>query len=224
MKKNQRLILFFASLLMTGLVTTGCDAPTKDESITEVLDVIAYNDYPYSGEGYYVHQNGEDVFQKLFPNTKAPFRLYVKPFSEEGVKTLEIMRNFTNPYVTNIQKNGDGSYIVTTTKYFESPQELGLFYVSNSYQISENADPMNNPTYILPQIIVKMKEGKDISTVIENYKTIVTLSGDNNSLGCSVLDCKLVNAFDVLELAEIIYYHGDVEWAEPNMTGSYSTH
>ena len=224
MKRNQRLLLFFATLLMTGLATTGCDAPSKDESITEVLDVVAYADYPYSGEGYYVKQNGKDVFQRLFPNTKAPFRLYVKPFSEEGVKTLKLMKNFTNPYVTNIQESGDGSYYVTTTKYFESPQELGLFYVSNSYQISENADPMNNPTYILPQIIVKMKEGKDISTIIENYKSYVTLSGDKNSLGWYVLDCKLDNAFDVLQLAGIIYYHGNVEWAEPNMTGSYSTH
>jgi hypothetical protein len=224
MKKNVKTLCIFASLLTIGFAATSCDAPSKDESITEVLDVVAYADYPYSGEGYYVKQNGKDVFQTLVPNTKSPFVLYVKPFTEEGVKTLKLMKNFTNPYVTDINEIGDGGYFVTTTKYFESPQELGLFYVSNGYQASESADPKNNPIYILPQIVVKMKEGKDISTIIENYKSYVTLSGDKSSLGSYVLDCKLDNAFDVLKLAGIIYYHGDVEWAEPNKFGGSSTH
>lgn len=222
MKKNQRLLLFFAALLTTSLATTSCDAPSKDLQIDVIEDVISFPKYPYTdvAQGYYIKPNGEEVFQTLFPNTKSPFTLYVRPTNEEGVKTLKSTLNFTNPFVTGIHEIGDGGYYVTTNKYFES----SLFYVSNSYQVSENKVPSNNPIYILPQIIVMMKNGKDISSVVEQFKTYLTLNNDKDVLGTYVLDCKLNNAYDVMKLAAMIHQLDDVEWAEPNMTGGYSTH
>lgn len=222
MKRNQRLLLFFALLLTTGLATTSCDAPSKDLQIDVIEDVISFPKYPYTdvAQGYYIKPNGEEVFQTLFPNTKSPFTLYVRPTNEEGVKTLKSTLNFTNPFVTGIHEIGDGGYYVTTNKYFES----SLFYVSNSYQASENVEPMRNPTYILPQILVKMKDGKDISSVVEQFKTYLTLNNDKDVLGWYCLDSNLNNAYDVLKLTAIIYQLDDVEWAEPNMTGSYLSH
>ena len=83
---------------------------------------------------------------------------------------------------------------------------------------------MRNPTYILPQILVKMKDGKDISSVVEQFKTYLTLNNDKDVLGWYCLDSNLNNAYDVLKLTAIIYQLDDVEWAEPNMTGSYLSH
>lgn len=222
MKRNQRLLFIFASLLTTGLASTSCDAPSKDVQIDIIEDVVSYPQYPYADvtQGYYIKPNGEEAFQTLFPNTKPPFVLYVKPMSEDGVKTLKSTLNFTNPFVTDIHEIGDGGYYVMTNKYFES----SLFYVSNSYQASENVEPMRSPTFILPQILVKMKEGKDISTLIEQFKTYLTLNNDKNVLGWYSLDCNLNNAYDVLKLAAIIHQLDDVEYAEPNMTGGYSTY
>ena len=222
MKRNQRLLFIFALLLTTGLATTSCDAPSKDVQIEVIEDVISYPQYPYADvtQGYYIKPNSEEAFQTLFPNTKSPFMLYVKPTSEDGLKALKATLKFTNPYVTDIHEIGDGGYFVTTNKYFES----SLFYVSNSYQVSENKVPSNNPIYILPQIIVMMKNGKDISSVVKQFKTYLTLNNDKNVLGWYCLDCNLNNAYDVLKLAAIIHQLDDVEYADPNMTGGYSTY
>ena len=222
MKRNQRLIFIIATLLTAGLATTGCDSPAPEVKIDIIEDVYSFPQYPYADvtQGYYIKPNSEEAFQTLFPNTKSPFVLYVKPMSEDGLKALKATLNFTDPYVTDIHEIGDGGYFVTTNKYFES----SLFYVSNSYQASENVEPMRNPTYILPQILVKMKDGKDISSVVEQFKTYLTLNNDKDVLGWYCLDCKLNNAYDVLKLTAIICQLEGVEWAEPNMTGGYSTH
>jgi hypothetical protein len=222
MKRNQRLLFIFALLLTTGLATTSCDAPSKDVQIEVIEDVVSYPQYPYADvtQGYYIKPNSEEAFQTLFPNTKSPFVLYVKLTSEDGLKALKATLKFTNPYVTDIHEIGDGGYFVTTNKYFES----SLFYVSNSYQAYENVEPMRSPTFILPQISVKMKNGKDISTVVEQYKTYLTLDKDKEISGISVLDCNLNNAYDVLKLAAIIHQLDDVEWVAPDMTGGFSTY
>lgn len=208
MKKNVIRFLFFASLLTIGLAATSCDAPSKSESITEIVDVVAFKEYPYA-----------DVTQGQFiPNTTSPFVLYVKPTSEEGVKALKTMMKFSNAYVTEIHEVGDGAYLVSTKMYFEGPQ---YFYVSNSYQTSENT----NPIFILPQITIKMKDGKDIATVAEKYKDYLTRSKNYDQFeksGMYVFDCKLSNSYDVLKLVSIISQLEDVAWAEANSTGSYS--
>ena len=200
--------MILASLLSIGLAATSCDAPSKSESITEIVDVVAFKEYPYA-----------DVTQGQFiPNTTSPFVLYVKPTSEEGVKALKTMMKFSNAYVTEIHEIGDGAYLVSTKMYFEGPQ---YFYVSNSYQTSE----FTNPIFILPQITIKMKDGKDIATVAEKYKDYLTRNENYDLLeksGMYVFDCNLSNSYDVLVLASIVSQLDDVAWVEANSTGSYS--
>jgi hypothetical protein len=200
--------MILASLLSIGLAATSCDAPSKDETITEVVDVVAFKEYPYA-----------DVTQgQLIPNTTSPFILYVKPTGEEGVKALKTMMKFSNAYVTEIHEVGDGAYLVSTKMYFEGPQ---YFYVSNSYQTSE----FTNPIFILPQITIKMKDGKDIATVAEKYKDYLTRNENYDLLeksGMYVFDCNLSNSYDVLVLASIVSQLDDVAWVEANSTGSYS--
>jgi hypothetical protein len=212
MKKNVSRFLIFASLLSIGLAATSCDAPSKSESITEIVDVVAFKEYPYA-----------DVTQGQFiPNTTSPFVLYVKPTSEEGVKALKTMMKFSNAYVTEIHEIGDGAYLVSTKMYFEGPQ---YFYVSNSYQTSESANPLTHPIFILPQITIKMKDSKDIATVAEKYKDYLTRNENYDLLeknGMYVFDCKLSNSYDVLKLVSIIELLDDVAWVEANSTGSYS--
>jgi hypothetical protein len=208
MKKNVSRFLIFASLLSIGLAATSCDAPSKSESITEIVDVVAFKEYPYA-----------DVTQGQFiPNTTSPFVLYVKPTSEEGVKALKTMMKFSNAYVTEIHEVGDGAYLVSTKMYFEGPQ---YFYVSNSYQTSE----FTNPIFILPQITIKMKDSKNIATVAEKYKDYLTRNENYDLLeknGMYVFDCNLSNSYDVLKLVSIIELLDDVAWVEANSTGSYS--
>ena len=208
MKKNVSRFLIFASLLSIGLAATSCDAPSKSESITEIVDVVAFKEYPYA-----------DVTQGQFiPNTTSPFVLYVKPTSEEGVKALKTMMKFSNAYVTEIHEVGDGAYLVSTKMYFEGPQ---YFYVSNSYQTSE----FTNPIFILPQITIKMKDSKDIATVAEKYKDYLTRNENYDLLEKNemyVFDCNLSNSYDVLKLVSIIELLDDVAWVEANSTGSYS--
>jgi hypothetical protein len=200
--------MILASLLSIGLAATSCDAPSKSESITEIVDVVAFKEYPYA-----------DVTQGQFiPNTTSPFVLYVKPTSEEGVKALKTMMKFSNAYVTEIHEIGDGAYLVSTKMYFEGPQ---YFYVSNSYQTSE----FTNPIFILPQITIKMKDGKNIATVAEKYKDYLTRNENYDLLeknGMYVFDCNLSNSYDVLVLASIVSQLDDVAWVEANSTGSYS--
>jgi hypothetical protein len=211
MKKNLSRFLIFASLLSIGLAATSCDAPSKDETITEVVDVVAFKEYPYA-----------DVTQgQLIPNTTSPFVLYVKPTGEEGVKTLKTMMNFSNAYVTEIHEIGDGGYLVSTKMYFEGPQ---YFYVSNSYQTSKTANPLTHPIFILPKITIKMKDGKNIATVAEKYKDYLTHNENYDLLeksGMYVFDCNLSNSYDVLVLASIVSQLDDVAWAEADSTGSH---
>ena len=128
------------------------------------------------------------------------------------------MMKFSNAYVTEIHEIGDGAYLVSTKMYFEGPQ---YFYVSNSYQTSE----FTNPIFILPQITIKMKDGKDIATVAEKYKDYLTRNENYDLLeksGMYVFDCNLSNSYDVLKLVSIIELLDDVAWVEANSTGSYS--
>ena len=220
MKKNVKTLCIFASLLTIGFAATSCDAPSKSESITEVLDIVAFNDYPYADvtQGHWYKQNGEDVFQKYIPNTQAPFVLYVKPLNEDGVKTLNSMVHISNAYVSTIQNQGNGGYIVTSRMYFESP----LFYVSNGYRVSETPESNGYPIYILPQITVKMKEGMDIASIAEKYKDFMSPI-ETGSISAT-FDCKLDNAYDILKLTSMIYQEDDVDWAEANTFGGSSTH
>ena len=62
-------------------------------------------------------------------------------------------------------------YMLTSTMYFESP----YLYVSDGYVV-DKYESLGHAAFVLSRIIVKMKNGCDVSTVEEKYKDVLTLT------------------------------------------------
>ena len=187
MKKN--LILWMGMLALLTLAAGVCSCSSDDEddetADAEIIkydqtnQISFYNRDPYSNseQGYwYTGVDGRDVFCRLTPNTKAPYTLLVVPKGEKGMQAFDYLKQ--QDFISNVQELSSESeqrYLLTSTVYIECPN----LYVSDSYMV-ENYESAGHAAFILPQIIVKMKTGYDISTVSERYKNVLTLTKTEN--------------------------------------------
>jgi hypothetical protein len=222
------------SLLALLTLAAGVSSCSSDDEDDEAAKVIGYDDvhkigyytqplYGSSKQGYwYPGEDGKEVFCRLTPNTKAPYTLLVVPKGEKGFETINYLKQ--QDFISNVQELSSESekrYMLTSTMYFECP----YLYVSDGY-VTEKYESLGHSAFILPQIVVKMKPGYDISTVTELYKSGLTLTKTENfQQGTTLyyLDCNICNiksSYDMLRLTAEIYHLGMVEWAEVDKYGT----
>jgi hypothetical protein len=218
MKKHFRLSFFVVSLiLVTGFIVS-CDSDNEESSITPVsthADVTFYSSLPYASEtrGYW---NG-DSFIRFHPKDTPPYSLMVVTHNDEGKAALKELADTEKTIIEQISPRNDSVWFVSSKLYFESP----LFYVSNSYRTDEMKTD-SYPIFILPRIVVKMKNGGDVSAIIEKYKDKLTYNPNSQILsGLTIFESNVNNSNDLLMLVEEIGKLEEVAWAEPDYSGGY---
>jgi exoribonuclease II len=78
------------------------------------------------------------------------------------------------------------------------------------------------PIFMLPRIVVKMKNGGDVSAIIEKYKDKLTYNPNSQILsGLTIFESNVNNSNDLLMLVEEISKLEEVAWAEPDYSGGY---
>ena len=178
---------------------------------------------------YYAHDPGlnmkqgywtPDGFIELFPQNTTPYSLLVWWNDEQGKKAIDyILEKNPDVMTKEAYSNRSNEYRITSDIYFESP----YFYVSSYYKTSE----WNSYNIVvLPQIMLKMKDGKSVETVIRDYADIMTLNKEIElkALGpysLYVFDCNVKTSRALLELNVEIYQRDDVEYSDFNSYGGY---
>ena len=187
------------------------------ESYDPVYQVKYYNQYPdlEIKQGYWTKEGYID----LIPQNAPPYKLLVCWNSEQGKKAIDyVLEN--NQYVITkdayIENNNE--YRITSNVYFESP----YFYISTYYKSSEFPTIDRYSIVVLPQIMLKMKEGCSLESIKNDYADIMKYRGwIAEDLGICIFDCNLKTSHALLKLNSEIYQRGDVEFSDFNTYGSY---
>lgn len=178
-----------------------------EEDFDSVYQVKYYTQDPGLNikQGYWT-QNG---FIELFPQSMPPYSLLVWWNDEQGKKAIDyILEKNPDVMTKEAYSNRSNEYRITSDIYFESP----YFYVSSYYKTSE----WNSYNIVvLPQIMLKMKDGKSVETIIRDYAGILTLNEEY------VFDCNVKTSRALLELNVEIYQRDDVEYSDFNTYGEY---
>ena len=197
----------------------GSDFEMKgEEDFDSVYHVKYYTQVPGLNmkQGYWT----PDGFIELFPQSTAPYSLLVWWNDEQGKKAIDyILEKNSDVMTKEAYMDSENEYRITSNIYFESP----YIYVSSYYKSSE----WNRYSIVvLPQIMLKMKDGKSVETVIKDYADIMTLNKEIElkSLGLYSLylfDCNLKTSRALLELNADIFQRDDVEYSDFNTYGDY---
>jgi len=220
-------------LLMLTLMGCGSDeeVETSDDEVETSNDEVKATSYDATYQvSFYQQDPGlkikqghwvEEKFIEFTPLSEPPYTLLVKWSDEKGKQAIDYVLEKNSDTMTKLaeipQKN---EYRISSKMYFESPN----FFVSSSYKSSEKNWGGGYGIFILPQIIIKMKEGKSIEAIEKDYAHVLTLSKDNMYPEFGVTyECNMFTSREVLQLADDIYQRDDVEWADVNMYGGYIT-
>lgn len=175
-----------------------------------------YHQYPDLNvkQGYWT----QDGFIELFPQNAPPYNLLVKWSDELGKKAIDYILE-KNPDVMTKEAYSEISneYIITSNLYFESP----YFYVSSYYKSSDMPTLDRYSIVVLPQIILTMKEGKSVESIMKDYADVLTLNNAIEDWGIYTFDCNLNTSQELLELNAEIYQRDDVEYSDFNTVGEY---
>ena len=167
-------------------------------------------------QGYWT-PNG---FIELIPQSTAPYSLLVRWSDEQGKKAIDyILEKNSDVMTKEAYTDSENEYRITSDIYFESP----YIYVSSHYKTGE----WNSYNIVvLPQIMLKMKAGKSVETIIRDYAGILTLNKEIElkALGpysLYLFDCNVKTSRALLELNVEIYQRDDVEYSDFNTYGEY---
>ena len=227
----KKVLLFFGLLLLYGMlcacssddviVGTGSGGDLglmKEEGFDSVYQVRYYSHDPGLdvNQGYWT-QNG---FIRLFPQSTPPYNLLVRWSDEQGKKAIDyILEKNLDIMTKEAYSETNNEYRITSNIYFESPN----IYVSSYYKSS---DWDRYSIVVLPQIMLKMKDGKSVETIIRDYADILTLNKEIElmSLGpysLYLFDCNLKTSRALLELNVEVFQRDDVEYSDFNTVGEY---
>ena len=161
----------------------------------------------------------ENGFIELFPQNTPPYNLLVRWSDDQGKKAIDYILEKNPDVMTKEAYSETSEYRITSDIYFESP----YIYVSSYYKTSE----WNRyGIVVLPQIMLKMKDGKSVETIIRDYAGILTPNQEIElkALGpysIYVFDCNLKTSRALLELNAEIFQRDDVEYSDFNTYGEY---
>ena len=210
-------------LTMAGLSCCSDDDGLEPDDYDKAYQIGFFNQpsYAKNKQGYwYTDEQNNKVFYKMIPNTQAPYTLLVIPKGEKGLETIEHLKE-KKDYILNIQEVNEieKHYFVTTNKYFESPN----LYVSVPY-LPERDGNKDHPLHVIPKFGIKIKDGYDISTVEQKYKSVLSQKEVielKTSFTYYQFDCNKKNSYEVLKLSEEIYHMDAVEWIDVDMYGAF---
>ena len=176
-----------------------------------------YNQYPDLNvkQGYWT----QDGFIELFPQSVPPYNLLVKWNNEQGKMAIDYVLE-KNKEVMTIESyiEIENEYIITSNLYFESP----YFYVSSYYKSSDMPTLDRYDIVVLPRIILTMKEGKSVESIMKDYADVLTLNNAIEDWGIYTFDCDLNTSRALLELNTEINQRDDVESSGFNTVGKYT--
>jgi len=214
---NKKSLLWVIPLLTLAVGMNSCN---KEE--VESYD----SDYQVS---FYAHDPGlkmklgkwyEGKFHEYTSPSTPPYLLLVQWNDNKGKEAIDYLLE-KNPDI--ISKLGhyetENVYWISSEKYFESP----YFFVSSSYKSTEHETLDSYDMFVLPQIVLQMKDGKSVEAIKKEYGDRMTLDDNQALKGMYLFNCKLTTSRDVLKLASEIHQRDDVEWAEPNAYSNWST-
>ena len=214
---NKKILLWVIPLLTLAVGMNSCN---KEE--VESYD----SDYQVS---FYAHDPGlkmklgkwyEGKFHEYTSPSEPPYLLLVQWNDNKGKEAIDYLLE-KNPDI--ISKLGhyetENVYWISSEKYFESP----YFFVSSSYKSTEHETLDSYDMFVLPQIVLQMKDGKSVEAIKKEYGDRMTLDDNQILKGMFLFNCKLTTSRDVLKLASEIHQRDDVEWAEPNAYSNWST-
>ena len=112
-------------------------------------------------------------------------------------------------------------YMISENSFFVSskPNLLEKDYISEMFQ-----DSIGNPYFVLPRIILSLKDNACINKVINKYTGILGLDSIQRLKGMTTLTCNLSSAQDVLRIVGELDSFEEVEWCEPDMFCKWETH
>ena len=149
-----------------------------------------------------------DKFIHLTPSSSG--RYFVQARNPESRLYLEQLsrKTYGQKYTTNaVYMVSENSFLVSS-----KPTLLENDYLSALYQ-----DIQGNPYYILPRIIIALKNGAQVEDVIKGYGEILSLDSVQRLKGMYTLNCNLSTAQDVLKIVAELDVIDNVEWCEPDM-------
>ena len=88
-------------------------------------------------------------------------------------------------------------------------------YFSNLYKTGEHVNII-----ILPRIVLKLKNGQTIDSIIKIYSEQISIEENNGNK--IVLKCLLNNSESVLRLNKELNNLNEIEWCEPEMLSNFS--
>ena len=149
-----------------------------------------------------------DKFIHLIPSSTN--RYFVHARNPESKLYLEqrSKKTYGQEYMT------DAVYMVSGNSFLVSSKPLLL---ENDYLSALYQDTQGNPFYILPRIIIALKNGVQVDDVIKGYGEILTLDSVQRLKGMYTLNCNMSTAQDVLKIVAELDTIDNVEWCEPDM-------
>ena len=220
MKKN--LVLCLGAMLMLAFGMSSCSKDDEKDVETSDYDPTYEVSYYEKDPGLNVKQSHRvnGTVEEYIPQSEPPYSLLVSWNDEKGKQAIDYVLE-KNPHLMTKEAEilTSNEYRISTKKYFKSP----YFYVSSSYKSSEHDDWGVNPyrILILPQILLKMKDGCSIDVIQRDYADVLTLKGGKQNLFYN-FDCNLKTSCEIIQLAFKISQRNDVEYAETNMYGGYT--
>ena len=157
----------------------------------------------------------EGKFIELTPSTTE--RYYVQTRNSESKQYLERIADKEHRQ----NKSPQSVYMISENSFFVSSKSnlLGNDYISELYYESKG-----NPIFVLPRIILALKDNAHIMDVIKGYTGILTLDSNQRLKGMLTLTCNLSSAQDVLNVIAELEICDEVEWCEPDMICKWIPH
>ena len=217
------------------LTLMGCgsdeEVETSDDEVETSNDEVKATSYDATYQvSFYQQDPGlkikqghwvEEKFIEFTPLSEPPYTLLVKWSDEKGKQAIDYVLEKNSDTMTKLAEiPQNNEYRISSKLYFGSPN----FYVSSAYKSSEKGWGGGYDILILPQIIVKMKEGKSIEAIEKDFAHFMTLSHEDQYMkNIYIFDGNFLCSYGVLSIASRVHQRDDVEWAEANMYGGFTT-
>lgn len=156
----------------------------------------------------------EGDYIELTPDT-VNSQFYVHPRNIGSKQYLEKIANLENP------QNNHKVYMISENAFFVSSKSN---LQENDYLSELFYDSKHNPYYVLPRIILALKDNANIGDILKRYTGILILDSPQRLKGMMTLSCNLSSAQDVLKVVAELNTCDEVKWCEPDMICKWETY
>ena len=157
----------------------------------------------------------ESKYIQLTPRKTGPY--YVQTRNPDSKKYLEKVANMEY----SLHNSDSKVYMISDNSFFVTSKYNLL---ENDYTSEIFYDSKGNPYYVLPRIILALKENAHISDLIKRYSGILVLDSIQKLKGMTTLICNVPTAQNVLTVVAELDTYDEVEWCEPDMICKWKTY